>query len=110
LRIPDRLFRERRQYRGNAKEIARLDSAATALFAGNPTLGLNILDKKASGINSTAFKANKAKIVSESVIYNVQGRKVRSVDFSQLKAKTMKNAMSNGAYIIKNIDGASKIK
>jgi hypothetical protein len=110
LRIPDRLFRERRQYRGNAKEIARLDSAATALFAGNPTLGLNILDKKASGINRTAIKANKIRIGSGSIVYNVQGRKLCTVDFSQLKAKAFKNELKNGAYIIKNNDGISRAK
>jgi hypothetical protein len=107
LRLPDRLFRERRQFRGNAKEIARLDSASTALFQGNPVLALNILDKKNTGINRPAVRATMPGAHSAPVVYDVRGRRVPSFDFPGSNANGCRGALITGVYIIKKGDGSS---
>jgi len=97
LRIPDRLLRERRQFRGNAPETARLDSASTALFAGNPALAVLILDKK-TGVKPSAPKS--AGLNSGCIPdawYDVLGRNSGALQ---------KQPSHQGVYIVKNRDGS----
>jgi hypothetical protein len=106
LFLPDSIFRQRRKFRGNTKELARVDSAATALFAGNPVLALNILQKKSSIVRTVVAHSPMTAVHSESAIYNIQGRKIRSFDAAR-EAQNYKNAPRSGVYIIRKSDGTS---
>jgi len=109
LRLPDTLFRLRRQFKGNAGKTAHLDSAANALFIGDPVNGQRILQNlpPSATIIRSVSQATVQNASSMSAVFDVQGRKIRNLDLQQSNSKVMKRPSNSGVYIIKNkSDGA----
>lgn len=106
LWLPDSIFRQRRKFKGNATETARLDSASNALFQGNPVLALNILEKK-TGIVRASSRAERPDVNSLSAVYNLQGRKISPYDVAHLNPGFLREELRPGIYVIKKSDGAS---
>jgi hypothetical protein len=104
--LADSIFRQRRKFRGNTKEYARVDSAANAMYAGNPTLAYNILEKITSSVR-VASRAPVADVKAGTMVYDIQGRMVRSFDLRpHSNAADYKSALSTGVYILKRDNGA----
>jgi len=110
LWLPDSIFRQRRHFKGNATETARLDSAANAMFQGNPALAFNILEKKSSIIR-TAPAAKTPHVNSESaaMVYDVRGRRLRSLDLSTSNARRGNSELKAGVYFVKRDAGSSSV-
>jgi hypothetical protein len=107
LTFIDSLFRQRRQFRGNATETARLDSTANALYQGNPALASKIFHKQNTAVAQTGFKATAvAPARAKTVVFDLRGRKVGSIEFSHSNENNLRNASMPGVYVLKKSDGA----
>lgn len=101
LQLPDRLFRARRQATAST---AHLDSAADALFKGNPALAEEILDNKSTEVIRARLQAPIPGVHPRTVVYDVLGRKIR---LSHSNVKDFGAVFNPGVYIIENNDGTA---
>ncbi len=109
LRLPDTLFRLRRQFKGNAGKTAHLDSAANALFQGNPVNGRKILQNlpPVSAIENSGSHTKIPIGSSTATVFDIQGRKILSPDLQQANAGLLIKRLPSGVYIMKKNQNAS---
>jgi hypothetical protein len=108
LRLPVRIFKERKQFKGNVTETARLDSAANALFQGNPAAALNILNKTAI-VRPAAMSAKMSANQSGMIVYDLSGRRVDAADRLIAQAKGHYRAVNSGVYILTSNSGPAAV-
>jgi hypothetical protein len=104
LRLPVRIFLERKRFKGNAKETARLDSASNALFRGQPDLAVQYLDGKSS-VKPAGFRTTRPADMADAAVYDIKGRLVQRLEAAGSKTGRMGRLPASGVYLVKTADG-----